>query len=172
LTVRGGVWQVDVTHKLIMTSLLGFFPQSAQLPVALFVCLAYLVVILLRQPCTCCSLLLLLPFPAHAFLSRALDTEQQNARLHLLAQTDLLIMLIAGHVFREGQYLDSAADALASTFLILTLLAFLALFLRQLFLVIRLILFPKLIATTASLRQHPCFAQVDCTCLSRCRSCC
>lgn len=41
---------VDMLHKLIMTSIMGVMPRTAQLPIAMIVVVAYFLFILFKQP--------------------------------------------------------------------------------------------------------------------------
>eukprot|EP00463_Aulacantha_scolymantha_P004055 TRINITY_DN5007_c0_g1_i2.p1 TRINITY_DN5007_c0_g1~~TRINITY_DN5007_c0_g1_i2.p1 ORF type:complete len:316 (-),score=42.57 TRINITY_DN5007_c0_g1_i2:28-975(-) len=96
----------DMIHKLALTSLIAFVKTKYQMPLAMGIVALYTVVILVGKP----------------YLSKGSD------RLHLLAQTELLLVLMAGHCFRENVPLDAISSALASTLLIL-LCIFFALFL-------------------------------------------
>jgi IPT/TIG domain/Transient receptor potential (TRP) ion channel/Tyrosine-protein kinase ephrin type A/B receptor-like len=102
---------IDMLNKLVLTSLLGFFPpdyQTLQLAFALVFSATYLVTILLLKP----------------YIRKGDD------RLHLFAQNLIFIVLLAGWTFvkfdSEGD-LDEATDITYSVVLILAM-AFLFMF--------------------------------------------
>jgi len=67
----------DMSHKLLVTSVIAFIqPYSAQLPVAMLIVLSYLLAILIGKP----------------YLRKSDD------RLHLVAQLEILLFLVAGNI--------------------------------------------------------------------------
>jgi len=68
---------VDIFHKLFITSILAFFPQVAQLPTGMVVVILYMITLLVVNP----------------------YFRVDDDRLHLLAQTELFLLLCAGNVF-------------------------------------------------------------------------
>lgn len=89
---------IDTSHKLIVTSILGFFPAEFQLPVGMSVVTLYL-----------CTLLRQAPY---------LRTDDD--RLHLIAQTEIFMLLSAGWVFysKLGEIFNEADDLMMSLALI------------------------------------------------------
>jgi hypothetical protein len=89
---------VDMSHKLIMTSLLAFLPVDGQMPAGMFVASTYTVVILLRRP----------------YLRKGDD------RLHLFAQTEIYLVVLAGYILYslEIVQLDETTDVLLSIVMI------------------------------------------------------
>lgn len=76
------VWffeMIDMAHKLTMTSLVAFFPELVQLAIGMVVLAAYLIILLLLNP----------------YIRTGDD------RLHLVAQTELLLLLMAGNCFQK-----------------------------------------------------------------------
>eukprot|EP00457_Paulinella_chromatophora_P000059 gb/GEZN01000059.1/.p1 GENE.gb/GEZN01000059.1/~~gb/GEZN01000059.1/.p1 ORF type:complete len:2708 (-),score=174.89 gb/GEZN01000059.1/:523-8646(-) len=71
----------DISHKLIMTSLLAFFPRDMQVQVGMLTVTLYAIIIIIRVPYYRWSLQM----------------------LHLLAQTELLLFLMSGFTFFDGQ---------------------------------------------------------------------
>ena len=47
---RGACVKVDMTHKLMLTSIVNFFTTDVQIPLAMCVAITYLIIILLRKP--------------------------------------------------------------------------------------------------------------------------
>jgi hypothetical protein len=68
------VVQLDMGHKLVMTSLLAFLPIDTQMPIGMFVVMTYLWILLLMQP----------------YLRRDDDM------LHLFVQIELYLIVLAG----------------------------------------------------------------------------
>jgi len=89
---------VDMLHKLTMTSLLAFLPVEGQMPTGMCVAIAYILVILLRRP----------------YLRKGDD------RLHLFAQTEIYLVVLAGYILYELNIvtLDTATDVLLSIVMI------------------------------------------------------
>src|SRR5687767_12690546 len=115
---------VDLIHKLILTSLVQLVRKSAQLPFALFITFAYLALLILKvRPSA------VVPFNVSAqqdpYIHRA------NSRLHVLAETDLWLFVLAAHVSYD-QLLDNAADSIMSACLVLACVFFVAFFSVQL----------------------------------------
>ena len=100
-----------------------FFPRHAQMPVAMLVCLACLVVILL---------LVLRPFHRKA-----------DNRLIMLSQSEIFLLMLAAHIFIRDKILDDRDDVLLSVFLIALMLGFSVLFIAQLYHVLRKLCFRK-----------------------------
>jgi len=99
---------VDMTHKLILTSILAFFPSDAQLPFGMCICILYLIIILLAKP----------------------YQRKGDDRLHLFAQVEISLLMTAGFVFyKEG--VTHSVDVYISVFLILVTIAFIFVFLGQ-----------------------------------------
>jgi len=100
-------WEVlDLVHKLMLTGLVRFFPQTAQLPVGMAVAIAYFVCIALSMP----------------YLHRS------NMQLHLLAQVELFLLMLCGSVYLSGLVPDGVSDVIMSLCLLLGALGFTALF--------------------------------------------
>jgi hypothetical protein len=102
---------VDMAHKLCLTSLLPFLQADIQLQIGMCICILYAVVILLRRP----------------------YYRKGDDRLHLSAQVELFLMMLAGFVFLRGNKLDTTSDALISIFLIIVVTGFVIVFLAQTF---------------------------------------
>ncbi len=100
---------VDLSHKLFLTSVLAFFPSDMQIPVAMVVCIGYLIVILLSSP----------------YFRKGDD------RLHLFAQVEIFLIVLGCYVFYRGEKLDFKNDVIISTFLIFVILCFALLFISQ-----------------------------------------
>jgi len=99
------VWwfeMVDMLHKLFITSLIGFFPFAAQLDIAMAVVTLYLIVILKFRPYV-----------------RSGDDE-----LHMLAQVELMLLLMAGNVFNTITGVSDAMDLFLSIVLIIGFIGF------------------------------------------------
>jgi hypothetical protein len=93
---------IDMAHKLIATSLIPFFPEMYQLPMAMLVMLAYICTILVMNP----------------YIRRGDD------RLHLLAQTELILIVMAGNNFQNQKYYDGGIDIALSIVLICMIIGF------------------------------------------------
>ena len=79
---RHDVWwfeMVDTAHKLFLTSLLAFFPQVSQMPAGMVVAMLYTT-----------FLLRVVPY-----------IRVDDDRLHILAQTEIILLLLAGHVLYD-----------------------------------------------------------------------
>ena len=100
---------VDMTHKLFLTSALAFLPKDSQIPIAMFVCITYLIVILISSP----------------YFRKGDD------RLHLFAQVEIFLLTLGCYIFYRGEPLDEKNDILISTFLIIVILSFVLLFIAQ-----------------------------------------
>jgi len=106
------VWwfeMVDMCHKLFLTSILAFFPTFMQAPTGMAVAISYALVILYTKP----------------------YYRKGDDRLHLFAQVEINLILLAAYIFYEQQTPDKASDALMSVFLILVVLGFMLLFVTQ-----------------------------------------
>jgi len=95
------VWyfeMIDMANKLILTSVLPFFPPDAQVPVGLCVVVAYIMILLLKAPYV-----------------RYLDF-----RLHALAQTELFLLLLVGYILQKlgAPAIGSSVDIWLSVLLI------------------------------------------------------
>jgi Na+-transporting methylmalonyl-CoA/oxaloacetate decarboxylase gamma subunit len=86
----------DMLHKLVLTSLLAFLPDSAQLPVGLWVVVLYTAAILLLKP----------------------YKHKGDDRLHLFVQTEILLMIYSGWLFFRGEDITDLIDAVLSVLLI------------------------------------------------------
>jgi hypothetical protein len=78
---------IDMAHKLGATSLIAFFPYEVQLPMAMVMMFAYLAVLLVMNP----------------YIRKGDD------RLHLVAQTELIMITMAGNVFES---VDTVSDSM------------------------------------------------------------
>lgn len=77
---RRNTWwfeMLDMAHKLFLTSFVAFFDQSSQISVGMSVVILYLLILLLLNP----------------YLRKDDDV------LHLFAQIEIFLLLLAGHVF-------------------------------------------------------------------------
>jgi len=129
--VRHWWWEsVDLANKLIMTSILPFFDNAALLPVALAATVAYLALLLWQDP----------------------YIHEANFRLHILAQADLFLFLLAAYVISTGQLYDATSDAVFSTLLIIAAAGFLCLFLVQAWAKLRLI-YPEVLVMLLALQR-------------------
>jgi uncharacterized membrane protein len=100
---------VDMMNKLFLTSLVAFFPYTAQLPVGMVFSVVYIQVLLALRP----------------------YIRSSDDRLHLFAQIEIFLMLMAGHMFLDGEEFDDEADILMSAILILVTVLVIVLFLYQ-----------------------------------------
>lgn len=89
---------VDMSHKLLLVSALAFFPKDAQLPVGMFVACVYTMVLLRLKP----------------------YVREEDDFLHLLVQCELIICLIAGHVYNNLELDDFGGRY--DTFMTITLI--------------------------------------------------
>jgi heme/copper-type cytochrome/quinol oxidase subunit 2 len=92
---------VDMTHKLILTSILAFFPADAQLPFGMCIATLYLMIILLAKP----------------------YQRKGDDRLHMFAQVEISLLMLAGFVFYKEGVTDNY-NVIISVFLILVTIAF------------------------------------------------
>jgi len=99
---------VDMTHKFLLTSVLSFFPSTAQMPVGMVVCTLYTMAILVRKP----------------------YYRKGDDRLHMFAQVELFLLMLAGFVFFREGVTDSQVK-LISAFLIIVTVCFMVLFILQ-----------------------------------------
>lgn len=101
-------WEIaDSAHKLFLTSLLAFFPQPSQLPLGMAIAIVYL-----------SSLLVVNPY-----------IRSEDDRLHLLAQTEIFLLLLAGYVVYHqpsAELTDKEDLALSVVLLAMTFLFFAA----------------------------------------------
>jgi len=93
---------VDMLHKLMALCLIPFFPASFQLPMAMILFTVYLQVLLLVNP----------------YLRKGDDG------LHLIAQVELILILMAGNCFEQELVVDPTTDLLLSITLILMISGF------------------------------------------------
>jgi len=101
-----------MSHKLLLTSLLAFFPVVSQLPLGMCVAFLYAIIILESRP----------------YFRKGDD------RLHLFAQVEIFLLLEAGYVYRyNNTRLDRKSDVVVSIFLIGVVLGFLGVFVTQTF---------------------------------------
>jgi len=100
---------VDISHKLFLTSILAFIPTYAQAPTGMCIVILYALVILLNKP----------------------YYRKGDDRLHLFAQVELFMLLLAGYIFYEQQTPDELSDVAMSIFLIAMVLLFILLFVTQ-----------------------------------------
>jgi len=102
---NGEVWYfelVDMIHKLGATSLIAFFPWQYQLPMGMLMLMSYLAVLLCFNP----------------YIRKGDDI------LHLVAQTELILILMAGNCFENAEIVDAELDWILS----LTLIGMISLF--------------------------------------------
>jgi hypothetical protein len=97
---------VDMIHKLTMTSLIAFFPWEWQLPMGTVVLLIYLVFLLHFNP----------------YIRKGDDA------LHLLAQVELILLMMAGNCFKNAIVVDEEMDWVMSIVLITMISLFLGWF--------------------------------------------
>ena len=108
---------VDMCNKLILTSLIAFFPVDLQLPFGMVFAVLYLMVLLVAKP----------------------YVRKGDDRLHLFAQLEIFVILLAGYVFQqfsEGE-LTYKADVAMSIVLIILVISFMLFFLFQLAMFVR-----------------------------------
>jgi flagellar basal body-associated protein FliL len=98
----------DMAHKLFVTAMVAFLPFEAQMPTAMCIVWLYSSIILVTQP----------------YLRKGDD------RLHMLAQTELGLVLLSGHTLNTlfGTY-DPIMDVVMSIFLIAIVVLFFLIFL-------------------------------------------
>jgi len=105
---------IDMLHKILITSIVAFFPSAWQMPFCLAVAGAYLLVILLTRP----------------------YVRKGDDRLQQLAQTEVIVLLLAAYAYAQARY-SSDTDAALSTLLIALLVGFMTFFGLQCYLVLR-----------------------------------
>ncbi len=95
-------------HKLFLTSVVAFFPLTAQLPVGMVVAITYYIIILRVNP----------------------YLRSDDDALHCLAQTELFLLLLAGDVFASLNVSEYTAqdDIVMSICLIVACLLFVGFF--------------------------------------------
>jgi len=95
---------VDMIHKLFLTSLLGFFPLYMQLPCGMVYAWLYLIIVLRTNP----------------------YIREDDDKLALLAQTEIILLLMAGYIFYFSPItaIGSYDDWLFSIILILLAVVF------------------------------------------------
>jgi hypothetical protein len=98
--------ELDLIHKLALTGLIRYFPQNAQLNVGMAVTIAYFLVLLVASP----------------------YVHTNNQQLHLVAQIDLFLFMLAGSVFLAGEVPTPAEDTLMSLCLLISGAIFLGIF--------------------------------------------
>jgi len=119
----------DMTHKIILTALIGFLNVDFQLPTGMCVATLYLIIILMRKP----------------YYRRSDD------RLIQLGQIDLFLFMMSGRVFIDtDEQLDSTADVFMSIFLILMTCAFILVFVRHILTILLVLIRRFRSAKTAS----------------------
>jgi hypothetical protein len=102
---NGGKWYfeiVDMGHKLIATSLIAFFPWQVQLPMGMMFLMGYLAILLCMNP----------------YIRKGDDM------LHLVAQTELILILMAGNCVESAEVVDATLDWILSIVLIAMILLF------------------------------------------------
>jgi hypothetical protein len=109
---RDEVWYfelIDTFHKLFITSILVFFDESVQLSIGMLVVMTYTIIILRMNP----------------YLQKADD------KLHLLANVEIFLLLLAGAVFYEMDTVtfSKTDDVVMSVALIFIALLFFSVFL-------------------------------------------
>jgi len=107
----------DMIHKLLLTSILPFFPISSQLPFGMAIIIIYL-----------CGILLLCPYV------RIIDD-----RLHMLSQIELFLLLLMGSVVNVAGNIQegSAIDISLSTLMFMLTFALICFFLYHCLLLFR-----------------------------------
>jgi len=132
----GRVWwfeALDMVHKLTATSLIAFFPWEAQIACGMGVLLIYLMTLLVINP----------------YIRKGDD------RLRLVAQMELLMLLLAGNCIEKGVVLDNTMDWLLTFVLTIMVVAFMTWWVSSISTVIR-----KMLSTS------------DGACAIKCRVCC
>lgn len=100
---------VDMSHKLLLTSVLMFFPSSAQLPVALTILIAHLMVILINAP----------------------YTRKGDDRLHQLVQIVLFLMILAAYTLEAEESYGDATDVLLTVLFVFMTISIFFFFIGQ-----------------------------------------
>jgi len=126
---------VDMFHKFLISALVQLVPVNAYFPVGMVISYLYLAVILFHGP----------------------YWKPTDLRLHVLAQTELLLLMLAGLIWHElNLWLDPTSDIMMSVFLIALMVTFFLVFLQQ---IISEILNPRLEAAGKS--------GIHCHCVTR-----
>jgi len=99
----------DMLHKLSLTSMIAFFPFDMQMPAAMAFSFCYT-----------CSILILQPY-----------LRKGDDRLALLSQTEVLLLLMCGHVFNNEIEFDPLMDLVLTVVLIGGIILFFGMFLVQ-----------------------------------------
>jgi hypothetical protein len=102
---------VDIIHKLVLTGIIVFLPQTFQLPFGMIIAVVYFILLLVKDP----------------------YVHENNQRLHLVAQVDLFLYMLGGYIFQERDSLDPSSDLVVSVVLIMSSVGFVVLFLMQVF---------------------------------------
>jgi hypothetical protein len=97
---------LDMMHKLTLTSLLAFLDWDFQLITAQIVTVSYLIIILIKMP----------------------YVRKGDDRLHQVAQIELLLLFMSGHLFNTLPPLDRSTEILVALLLVLITVGFLAWF--------------------------------------------
>jgi hypothetical protein len=92
----------DMLHKLVVTSFVAFLPFEYQMPVAMVFVYLYMGVLLAARP----------------YIRKGDD------RLHLVAQTEIIVLLLSGNVFNTQQEPDEFMEVLMSVVLIMMVITF------------------------------------------------
>lgn len=102
---------LDMAHRLFLTSILAFFPRPAQMPIGMCWAVLYLIIILRVNP----------------------YVRADDDRLHVLGQSQLMMLFIAGNTYAwfGTDVYSYKADVLMSFFLVALTLVFFAVFLLQ-----------------------------------------
>jgi len=100
---------VDMCHKLFLTAVLAFIPTASQSWAGMIVAMFYAMVILLRKP----------------------YYRKGDDRLHLYAQMEIFLLLMAGNTFAYSGQPDYALEIIISIFLIALVIGFIGLFIAQ-----------------------------------------
>jgi len=109
---------IDMLHKLLITSIVAFFPPLAQMPVAMVIVTGYLMVLLATRP----------------YIRKGDD------RLHQFAQVEIFLLLMAGNNFNSQDTPDPLMDDVMSVVLILAFCVFILFFLIQCYVNLRKII--------------------------------
>jgi len=109
---------IDMMHKLLVTSIVAFFPPLAQMAVAMVIVCVYLMVILATRP----------------YIRKGDD------RLHLFAQVEIFLLLMAGNNFNSQDKPDKFMEDVMSAILIIVFCAFILFFLVQCYVNLRKII--------------------------------
>jgi len=105
----------DMLEKLLVTSVVGFFPSDMQMPAGMVLVCLYLMTLLVWSP----------------YLRKGDD------RLAQIAQVEILMLLVAGHVFNQQVEPDKLMNVVMTVILITIVMLIVALFLVQAYQAIR-----------------------------------